>query len=245
MKLPLVPLLAGWVLCLMAAGPGLSNSAAADVSGWGALTPPQKQVLAPLQKDWPRLDAQRRQKWLEVASRFNSLPIEEQARVKERMVEWARMSPAQRTRARLVFQEARQLPADERQARWQAYRSLSPEARQALAQRANPTTRPAPPLARAEPNASPAAKRNLVQAGAAQPPKAVAPTVLQARPGATTTTMATRATPPLHHQAGLPKIAATPTFVDQATLLPKRGPQGAAARSVASQEVQTKPHQQP
>ena len=77
--------------------------------------------------------------------------------------------------------------------------------------------------------------------GAAQPPKAITPTVVQARPGATTTPMATKATPPLHHQAGLPKIAATPTFVDQATLLPKRGPQGAAARSVASREPASQP----
>jgi hypothetical protein len=32
----------------------------------------------------------------------------------------------------------------------------------------------------------------------------------------------------------MPKIAATPGFVDPATLLPKRGPQGAAAQRAAS-----------
>jgi hypothetical protein len=242
MKPSLRTLLAGWMLCALAVGPVTVAGAAADSAAWSRLTAAQKQVLAPLQKDWPGLDAQRREKWVEVASRFNTLPAEEQVRVKERMVEWARMSPAQRTRARLVFQEARQLPADERQARWQAYRSLSPEARQALAQRASPPARPIASVARTEPpGANPAAKRNLVQAGASQPPKAIAPTVVQARPGATTTPMATKATPPLHHQAGLPKIAATPTFVDQATLLPKRGPQGAAARSVASREPASQP----
>lgn len=242
MKPVLRALLAGLMLCALASGPVAAAGAAADGAAWSRLTVAQKQVLEPLQKDWPGLDAQRREKWVEVASRFNTLPAEEQVRVKERMVEWARMSPAQRTRARLVFQEARQLPADERQARWQAYSSLSPEARQALAQRSNPPARPAASVARTEPQgANPAAKRNLVQAGAAHPPKAIAPTVVQARPGATTTPMATKATPPLHHQAGLPKIAATPTFVDQATLLPKRGPQGAAARSVASRESASQP----
>ena len=242
MKPSLRTLLAGLMLCTLAVGPVVAAGPAAEGAAWSKLTAAQKQVLAPLQKDWSGLDAQRREKWVEVASRFNTLPAEEQVRVKERMVEWARMTPAQRTRARLVFQEARQLPADERQARWQAYRSLSPEARQALAQQANRPARPAASLARTEPQgANPAAKRNLVQTGAAQPPKAITPTVVQARPGATTTPMATKATPPLHHQAGLPKIAATPTFVDQATLLPKRGPQGAAARSVASREPASQP----
>jgi hypothetical protein len=229
---------------LLASGPGLA--AASEGAAWSVLTASQKQVLAPLQKDWPSLDAQRRQKWLEVASRFGSLPAEEQERVKERMVEWARMTPGQRARARLVFQEARQLPADERQARWEAYRSLSPEARQALAQRAAPAARPASAVARAETsNATPGPKRNVVQAGSAQAPKAVTPTVQQARPGATTTPMTTRAAPPLHQQVGLPKIAATPTFVNPATLLPKRGPQGAAVRSVAAHEPQPKPDSLP
>jgi hypothetical protein len=46
--------------------------------------------------------------------------------------------------------------------------------------------------------------------------------------------MTARAAPPAHHQTGMPKIAATPGFVDPATLLPKRGPQGAAVRSAAA-----------
>jgi hypothetical protein len=37
----------------------------------------------------------------------------------------------------------------------------------------------------------------------------------------------------LHQQVGLPKVAATPGFVDAETLLPQRGAQGAAARSPA------------
>ena len=244
MKLRALLLCASLLLGVMASSSVLA--AASDGAAWSALTASQKQVLAPLQKDWPSLDAQRRQKWLEVASRFGGLPAEEQERVKERMVEWARMTPGQRARARLVFQEARQLPADERQARWEAYRSLSPEARQALAQRAVPAARPASAVARTEAGTgNPGPKRNLVQAGTAQAPKAVTPTVQQARPGATTTPMSTRAAPPLHQQAGLPKIAATPTFVNPATLLPKRGPQGAAVRSVAAHEPQPKPDSLP
>jgi hypothetical protein len=69
----------------------------------------------------------------------------------------------------------------------------------------------------------------------------VAPTVIQAKPGATTTTLTTPAKPPLHHQPGLPKIVATPAFVDPTTLLPRRGPQAAAMRTAASSD----PAQQP
>jgi hypothetical protein len=47
--------------------------------------------------------------------------------------------------------------------------------------------------------------------------------------------------PPVHTQAGLPKLAATPNFVDPATLLPKRGPQGAASRTAASNDPTEQP----
>ena len=81
---------------------------------------------------------------------------------------------------------------------------------------------------------APVAKRNVVNARAPAPAKVVAPTVVQTKPGATTTSMARRAPPPLHHQAGLPKIAATPAFVNPDTLLPRRGPQGAAVRAASA-----------
>jgi hypothetical protein len=39
---------------------------------------------------------------------------------------------------------------------------------------------------------------------------------------------------PAHQHAGMPKIAATPGFVDGNTLLPKRGPQVAGVRPAGS-----------
>ena len=48
---------------------------------------------------------------------------------------------------------------------------------------------------------------------------------LEVRPGATTTLLTKRATPPAHQLDGQPKIAADPNHVDHTTLLPKRGPQ--------------------
>jgi hypothetical protein len=234
------------VLLFSAAGATEANRGPA----WASLTAPQKVALAPLQHDWQSIDELRKQKWIEVAARFPTMPADERARVQARMTEWARMTPADRASARLQFQEARRLPADERQAKWQAYQALSPEERSTLAERARPAAKAAsaPEAPRAVRSDLPTAKRNLVPASASPPASAgahagahagaivVAPTVVQARPGATTTTMGVGANPPPHHQAGMPKIAATPGFVDAATLLPQRGPQGAAAQPVASSE---------
>ena len=85
-------------------------------------------------------------------------------------------------------------------------------------------------------------KTNLVPTpnGSANAPAAVAPTVVKAGTGATTTLVTQRPTPPLHQQSGLPKIAATKGFVDPVTLLPKRGAQGlgmAASAPVAAASV--------
>lgn len=212
---------------------------------WTSLTPAQQQVLAPLQRDWATLEPDRRQKWLEVAAKFPRMPADERQRVQERMAEWARMTPAQRATARLQFQEVRVLPDEERQARWQAYQALPEDEKARLAQRAKPVARSASaadltPLPTAATDAD-STKRNLVRAPGQAPPRVVAPTVVQARPGATTTKMTTRVAPPPHHQAGLPKIAATAGYVDPETLLPRRGPQGAAVRSPPASEPAEQP----
>jgi hypothetical protein len=151
------------------------------------------------------------------------------------MVEWAKLTPAERGQARLRFEEARQLPVPDRSERWRAYQALPPEQRQQLAARAA-TAASAPRDAASKPVKSPRdskeAKFNVVPNPAlAQPPRPVAPTLVQVAPGATTTAITRRPTPPPHQQSGMPKIATTPEFVNRSTLLPKRGPQAAAIAS--------------
>jgi hypothetical protein len=210
---------------------------------WASLSPAQQQALAPLQRDWAGLDANRKQKWLAVATRFSSLPPAEQLRVQQRMTEWARLSPPERDKARLGFTETRKVTPEERQAKWRAYQALPEAERQSLAAKSQPAGKLAPlgPLAAkaAATSPSPATavsasaspKRNLVQAPAAGRVKPVAPLVVQANPGATTSHISARPPRPSHNQTGLPKVAATPGYVDATTLLPKRGAQGAAAAS--------------
>jgi hypothetical protein len=141
------------------------------------------------------------------------------------------MSPDERGRARLQFQESRQFSAEERQSRWEAYLALPDDERRALAQRPRP---PVPATAQAPPPATATdPKRNVLPPGRQAVTKPVAPTVVQAKPGATTTLMSTKPAAPAHQQAGMPKIVASEGFVNPNTLLPKRGPQGAAVQSAA------------
>jgi len=215
----------------VAAGPG----AAEQGPSWASLPKAQQTALAPLQRDWASIDPQRKQKWLEVGGRFSAMSPAERERVQERMAEWARMTPVERTRARLQFQESRQFSPEDRQSRWEAYQALPDDERKALAQRAKPPAKAAVPVDTRAPETS--AKRNLVAPTRQAAVKPVAPTVVQAKPGATTSLMSTRAAPPAHQQPGLPKIAATEGFVNPNTLLPRRGPQGAAVSAVASEPI--------
>jgi hypothetical protein len=203
---------------------------------WQSLSPAQRQALAPLEREWPSIDAQRKQKWLQIAERYPTLPPQERARITERMDEWARLTPAERGEMRLRYQEAQQIPAPARSAKWEEYQNLPPDAKKELAARAAAASAPA-----ARPDPFPGSKtaqagRDGSQAKAnvvpnptlAQRPKPVAPTVVQAAPGATTRFITRPVTPPEHQQSGMPKITATPEFVNRTTLLPKRGPQAAA-----------------
>jgi hypothetical protein len=215
--------------------PGPVGAADRELS-WASLTGPQQQALSPLKSYWATIDVNGRQKWLEVAARFPAMPTDERARAQQHMASWAALTPSERARARIQFQELRRLSPEERQARWEAYRALSEEERQRFVQAApSAGKRPGPNGgAAATPKADRSGtKSNVVTATVTPRPRPVAPTVVQARPGASTTSIAAPPSPPPHHQTGLPKIVATPTFVDPATLLPRRGPQGAAVRSAS------------
>lgn len=215
---------------------GLAKPTVASIYRWKNLSPAQQQALAPLEKDWGHLDQQRRRKWLEIAARFHSLPADERARMQERMSSWAKLSPMERSQARLIFQQAQQITPQSRQEKWEAYQALAPEQRQELADKATKRSiaNNAPNsaiLAKAgkrnalarKPALADQVKSNLVPDRTSAPlPKSVTPTLVQNKPGATTTLINQTTAPPAHQQSGLPKILAAPDLVDALTLLPKR-----------------------
>lgn len=211
---------------------------------WEDLSSSQRETLKPLERDWRNIDAERKQKWLVIADKFPNLSATERNRIQGRMAEWAKLSPEDRGVTRQQFQAAKRAAPQDRSTQWQAYQALPIDAKRQLAARASLLPASAPDRPRATPTqersdktASGQMKSNIVPNPAfATPPQPVNSLALQAQPGATTTSIAKRATPPAHQQTGLPKIAASPGFVDKTTLLPKRGPQAAATRPTAASE---------
>lgn len=225
-----------WVFESAVAGQGALAAEAVPVRAaestprWSDLSPSQHAALAPLRQDWSTIDADRKRKWLEVAGKFPSMTPDDRSRVQDRMAEWARLSPAERGRARLQFQETRKLSPKDRHERWEAYQSLPPEQRRALASAATAAPKGSSPLSPPVPGAS------------ASGPRVVAPTVVQAKPGASTLLVSKTPAVAPHVRAhpGAPKIATQRQDVDPATLLPIRGPQAAIAAAPAASEADTR-----
>lgn len=218
---------------------------------WASLTPSQRSALQPLQREWRNIGSDHKQKWLEIVAQFPAKSADERQRIQARMTEWAALTPEQRGNARLQFKQAQQLAPSNRQERWEAYQALPEAEKKELAARAAPAAAmgtPAKLRARASDMDGMAPLGVQTKSNEVVPPdvrrqaRSVAPTVIQAPTGATTTLISKRPTPPAHQQAGLPKITASPNFVNPTTLLPKRGPQGAAVVAVgASAPMATPP----
>lgn len=148
----------GWVVHVHAQGPSAAPptaSAAAPKTPakplWHDLSAKQQQALQPLAAEWDALSEGHKRKWLTLSRNHTKLSPEEKATLHSRMTEWTALSRQQRDQARFNFAEVKQVPADERKAKWEAYQALTPEEKRRLAERAAPrppgaagTIRPVP-----------------------------------------------------------------------------------------------------
>ena len=100
---------------------------------WSELSPAQRQALRPLAEAWSGLSELHKRKWLVLSHNFAELSPQEQLKLQDRMSDWANLTARERAQARLHFAEVRQLPDDERRAKWEAYQALSDEQRRKLA----------------------------------------------------------------------------------------------------------------
>lgn len=164
---------------------------------WRDLSASQRAALAPLAAQWPGITEGQKRKWLALSQNFSSLTAAEQATMHTRMTEWVSLSAQQRSQARLNFAVAREVPANERMAQWEAYQALSPDQRQKLAASA-----PAKPMG-AAPAVKPVAPNKLT----------ITPATTQPAPG--TPTAAGRVTP---------RIATGAHQINRQTLQPKAAP---------------------
>ena len=120
--------------------------------GWTELSAAQRNILQPLASTWNSLRQSHKRKWLQMAKSYPALSAEEQAKMQGRMREWVALSPQQRAQARLNFARtnelSKELTTEEKQAKWQAYQSLSDEEKRKLAAKAPPKTLGAAPAAK-------------------------------------------------------------------------------------------------
>jgi hypothetical protein len=118
--------------------PNKAATATPTKQDWALLTPAQQQALQPLAKSWASLSNGQKRKWLEISLNYPSLSPDDKAKMHSRMSEWAALSPRARAEARLNFAStnelSKQLSPQEKQAKWQAYQSLSNEEKRKLAE---------------------------------------------------------------------------------------------------------------
>ena len=111
--------------------------ASASTAGWTKLTPQQKNALQPLAKSWVSLSPAQQRKWIEVSRNYPSLSAADKASMHSRMAEWGALSPRERANARLNFatttELVQELTPQEKQAKWEAYQSLSAAEKKKLA----------------------------------------------------------------------------------------------------------------
>jgi hypothetical protein len=136
--------LAGWaIVWAILAGLVSGHASAAlpqfEQPGWVALTPEQKTILAPLQKEWGEMDAFRRKQWIGIAQRFPEMTPLEQASMQRNMREWARLAPEERKIAREKYKSLRRIAPEERQVvkqKWEEYSTLTDEEKERLRNKA-------------------------------------------------------------------------------------------------------------
>lgn len=110
---------------LLAAGPN-----------WGELTKAQQRVLQPLEKRWPFMGEVQKSRWIVLAGTFDTLPAQEQLKLRDRMESWASLSAQQRSQARLNYALTNRMAPKDKWAQWEAYQALSDEQKRALAAKA-------------------------------------------------------------------------------------------------------------
>lgn len=190
----------GWAAMACAQGPSAAVTASSPSATkapskplWRDLGAKQQQALLPLAAHWDSLNEAHKRKWLAFSRNYAQLSPADKTTLHSRMTEWAILSPQQRAQARFNFAEVKQVPADERKAKWEAYQALTPEARRQLAERAAPH----PPGATATIRPVPAQKLAPVPSGGVKgqhtarieltPPPPPAPPMIAAPPVAVET----------------------------------------------------------
>ena len=132
-------LLTGLILAFSLLSPAQAAVPELRQPAWAELSLEQKQILSPLSRDWDKMEAYRKKKWLGIAKRYPTMKPEEQARVQRRMQDWGSLTPEQRTQARTQYKSLKTAPPEHKEAikkKWYLYKELPDEEKKRLAEKA-------------------------------------------------------------------------------------------------------------
>jgi hypothetical protein len=120
-----------------------SNQPSLSKLDWQSLNRNQQEALRPLAKQWPELSDTQKKKWIALSANYSKLFPADKERLRERMVQWAALTPRQRMQARLNFSATQRVQKEDKAERWEVYQSLTAEQKRALAASApKPTLAP-------------------------------------------------------------------------------------------------------
>ncbi|MDP2881989.1 MAG: DUF3106 domain-containing protein [Azonexus sp.] len=143
---------------------------------WIQLSTQQRDILAPLSKDWDHMENIRKKKWLGIADRYPNMKQDEQQRMQYRMREWANLTPEQRSKVRSSFKDFNQLPPEQKQVvkqKWDVYTNLPPEQQQRLRENSRSSKLLAPPTDSSSAGTNSTATPSTTAVGSSSQPPAV------------------------------------------------------------------------
>lgn len=122
---------------------------------WAELSQEEKQILAPLSRDWDKMEGPRKKKWLGIAKRYRGMAPGEQARVQSQMKDWASLAPDERKQVREQYKSLQKAPPKTKKTirqKWEEYQNLPEEEKKRLAEKAASRPSPKPGIARPTPS---------------------------------------------------------------------------------------------
>ena len=99
---------------------------------WGDLNAAQRSVLEPFGAQWNTWPAQEKRVWVSLADKFPQYSPAQQIRAKQRIKDWAALSPEQRRLARQNYRLANQLAKPELDDQKKRYEGMTHEQRTVL-----------------------------------------------------------------------------------------------------------------
>lgn len=94
---------------------------------WKGLNPKQQELLAPVQSEWNTMSGAQKARWIKVGKKYEQESPENQAKMRERVGSWAKLSPSEKSLARENYQALKERKRGERNSSWNSYQTLEPE----------------------------------------------------------------------------------------------------------------------